>query len=144
MKYKFIKIVTVLVMINIVFIPFICNRFWEFGETYAHNTLSFLHTIRDLSDSFIDYSVPIHLFYYLGELACAIFILIRALAERPAACICGSLVGIGLSSFILYQVNFSDTIWYVGGNNAQLTFGFYISYAGFISMLIASLVEEKE
>lgn len=145
MKYKIIYIIAVLIMLNIVFVPFICNRFWSLETEHdRRQAIYFSDMIEDLSDSnSSDDDVPIHGVYYLGGLACTLFIFINALRKNSGTCVFGSLLGIGLSLYLFYQVHLGPG-WYVCGNDAQLTFGFYISCVGFISMLIASLVEEKE
>lgn len=146
MKYKIVRIIAVLAIINIVCVPFLCNRFWSLEtENDRRQAIYFLDMLEDLSDGNpSDDDVPIHGLYYLGGLVCTLFIFIGALRKSSGACTFGSLVGIGLSLYLFYQVHLGNTIWYVRGNNAHLTFGFYISCVGFISMLIASLVEEKE
>ncbi len=146
MKYKILRIIVVLAIINIVCVPFLCNRFWSLEtENDRRQAIYFLDMLEDLSDGNpSDDDVPIHGLYYLGGLVCTLFIFIGALRKSSGVCTFGSLVGIGLSLYLFYQIHLSNTIWYVRGNNAHLTFGFYISCFGFISMLIASLVEEKE
>lgn len=88
--------------------------------------------------------VPIDGLYYFGGLACALFIFISALGKSSGACTFGSLVGIGLSLYVFYQIYLGTTRWYVGLHDAQLTFGYYISCIGFFAMFIASLSKEQE
>ncbi len=146
MKYKIIYIVAVLIMLNIVFIPFLCNKFWEIGDKHSDSDArSFSDLIEDLGDGYsADVSVPIDGLNYFGGLTCALFIFISALRKSPKACTYGSIAGIGISLYLFYQIYLSDAIWYVGGNHAHLTFGFYISCAGFIAVLIASLCGKNE
>lgn len=146
MKYRVLWIIALLLILNIIFIPFLCNRFWSLETEHSRSqAVYFSDMIEDLGDGYsADASVPIDFLYYFVGLACTLFVFISALGKSSGACTLGSLVGIGLSLYLFYQIHLSNTIWYVRGNNAHLTFGFYISCFGFISMLIASLVEEKE
>lgn len=141
--HVFICIVAVIIMLNIFCIPFLCNEFWDIGDDHAsHNARYFLTMIEDLSDGYsANASVPIDGIYYIGGLISALFIFVSAIGKNSGACVVGSLVGIGLLLYLFYQIN--STIWYVGGNNAHLTVGFYISCVGFVSLLIASLYKEK-
>ena len=142
--HMFICIAAIIVMLNIVCIPFLCNKYWSISEDIHQYAQSFLDTIEDLSDGYSSNDdVPIDGLYYFGGLACALFILISALGKSSGACKFGSLVGIGLSLYIFYQIYLGTTTWYVGLHDAQLTFGYYISCVGFISMLIASLHREQ-
>ncbi len=146
--YLVTRIIAVLLILNIVFIPSLCNKFWSIGDGDTSNKYSFLDMIGGIADdirrgySYSDYGLPI--LYYFGGLACALFIFVCALRERLGACTAGSLVGVGLSLFIFYQIYSGNTRYYVGLNYAHLTFGFYISCAGFISILIASLYKNRE
>jgi len=148
MKYKIIYIVAVLVILNIVCIPFLCNKLWSIEDISDH-AYSFSDMIEGIVDD-IHYGYSFHLdddvpfLYYFGGLACAIFIFIGALRKSTGSCRLGSLVGSGLSLYIFYQINLGTTRYYVSGNNAFLTFGFYISCAGFIAVLIASLCRGNE
>jgi len=138
--HMFICIIAILVMLNIVCLPFLCNRFWDIRDQHRdRNARSFSDLIEDLGDGYsADVSVPIDVLYYLGGFACALFIFINALRKRTGACTFGSTVGIGLILYLLWQIYSGTTTWYIGFNNAHLTFGFYITCAGFIAVLIAS------
>ena len=148
MKYRIICIIAVLIILNIVCIPFICNELWSIEDISDH-AYSFSDMIEGIVDDihygysfYLDDEVPI--LYYFGGLVCTIFIFISALRKSPKACTYGSIVGIGISLYIFFQIYLGTSRYYVSGNDALLTFGFYISCVGFISMLIASLIEEKE
>lgn len=146
MKYRVLWIIALLLMLNIIFIPFLCNRFWSLETEHSREqALYFSDTIEELVDGYYsDDDVPIDILYYFVGLACALFIFICALRKSSGACILGSLVGVCVSLYLFYEIYIGSNIWYVCGNNAHLTFGYYISCVGFISMLIASLVEEKQ
>ncbi len=130
----FIRIIAVLLMLNLVGIPFLGNKFdvWSSADM-----------IRDLKDGSSRDDVPIDVLYYLGGLTCALFIFTGASRESTSTCTFGSLAGIGLMLYVFYQINLGTTIWYVGLHEAHLTFGYYISCVGFISILIASLYKKE-
>jgi len=140
MKYRIICIIAALVIFNIVCIPFVCNKYWSISnEDISQDAQSFSDMIENLREGYSsEVSVPIDGLYYFGGLACALFIFISALRKSSGACILGSTVGIGLCLYIFYQINLGTTRWYVGLHEARLTFGYYISCAGFIFMLITS------
>ena len=146
MKYKIIRVVAVIVMLNIVYVPFICNKFWSLKSEHSRSqAVYFFDTIESVRDGWSpDDVAPIHVMYYLGGLVCTLFIFISALSKSTGACRFGSLIGIGLSLYLFYQVHSGTIIWYVHGNNAHLTYGYYISCVGFASMLTVSLVPQKE
>ena len=143
--HLFICIIAVIMMLSFVCIPFICNDFWSFeDEQDRMQAVYFSDVIEDLSDDYSsDDDVPIHGIYYLGGMLCTLLILIGALGKNSGVCTFGSLVGIAICLYLFYQVHSGTTIWYVRGNNAHLTYGFYISCIGFVSILIASLYKEK-
>lgn len=144
-SHVFIGIIAVLVIFNIIDIPFICNEYWSISEDIDKHAQSFLETIEDLNDGYYSSNddVPIDVLYYFGGLACALFIFICSFGKSSGACTFGSLVGIGLSLYIFYQI-YLGTGWCVGLHDAHLTFGYYITCVGFISILIASLYKEQE
>lgn len=145
-SHVFICIIAVLVMLNIVCIPFLCNKYWSIGnKDINQDAQSFSDMIEDLSDGYSSNDdVPIDGLYYFGGLACALFVFISALGKSSGACTFGSLAGIGLLLYLFYQIYLGTTRWYVGLHDAQLTFGYYISCGGFISILIASLYKKQE
>lgn len=146
MKYRIIWIIALLVILNIVFIPFLCNKYWSLGnKDISQDAQSFSDMIEGLSDGYSSNDdVPIDGLYYFGGLACALLIFISALGKSSGACTFGSLVGIGLSLYVFYQIYLGTTRWYVGLHDAHLTFGYYISCVGFIAMFIASLYKKQE
>ncbi len=145
--HVFICVIAVIVMLNIVCVPFICNKFWSI-EDINEGAYSFSDMIEEVMD-YIHYGYSFYLddeitiLYYFGGLVCALFIFFSALGKSSGACAFGSLVGSGLSLYIFYQIYLGTTRYYVSGNNASLTFGYYVSCVGFISMLIASLHKEQ-
>lgn len=143
--HVFISIIAVLLMLNLVCIPFLCNKYWSIGnKDINHYAQSFSDMIEDLKDNYSSNDdVPIDVLYYLGGLVCALFIFIGALGKSSSTCTFGSLAGIGLMLYLFYQIYLGTTIWYVGLHEAHLTFGYYISCVGFISILIASLYKKQ-
>ena len=104
-SHVFICIVAVLIMLNIVCIPFLCNKYWSISEDIHQYAQSFLDTIEDLSDGYSSNGdVPIDVLYYFGGLICALFIFISALGKSAGACKFGSLAGIGLSLYVFSHI----------------------------------------
>lgn len=136
MKYRIICILAVVIILNIVCVPFVCNEYWEIGKGY--NAYSFLDMIENLKDGYYNDFRMLDLLYYIGGLACSFFLFIDGLLKKSKSCKSGSIIGICLSSFLLYIFHLGPMEWELGWGAAYLSFGFYISFAGFIAILIAS------
>ena len=144
--HRFICITAILVMLNIFFIPFLSDKYGlivdEGERVRAHTFADMIENLGDGHSS--DDEMPIDGLYYIGGAICALFIFICALGKNSGACAVGSVGGIILSLYLFYQLYLGTTRWYIGLSDAHLTFGYYISCFGFISMLIASLSKERE
>ena len=135
MQYRFIWIVALIVMLNIILIPFVSN---EAGlivdEDERIHAYSFFDLIEDIKEEDVRFVTGV---YYIAGLICALLIFIGALREKTDTCVFGSVVGIIVSLYLFYEFNVSG--WYLGLGHACLTFGYYISFVGFVSILIATL-----
>lgn len=147
-RYRIILIVALFVMMNIFFVPFISD---ENGlivdEDERVHAISFGDMIEDMEDGYYSNDsdeIPLEGKYYFGGLICVSIILISALCKSSGACAAGSVAGIFLSLYIFYQIYLGPTKWYVGLSDAHLTVGYYISCAGFISLLVASIYKKSE
>lgn len=146
MKYRIIWIIALLVILNIVLIPFLSDEEGLIvGEGERVRAHSFADMLENLSDGHSSGDeIPIDGLYYLGGLVCALFIFVSALGKSAGACTFGSAGGIILSLYLFYQFYLGTTRWYIGLSDAHLTFGYYISCVGFISMFVASLYKKHE
>lgn len=144
--HKFICLIAVLVLLNIVFVPFLSDEdgliVEDGGRVHAH---SFADMTERLSDDYSsDDEIPIDGLYYIGGSICTLFIFFSALGKISVYCTVGSAGGIILSLYLFYQIYLGTTRWYIGLQDAHLTFGFYISCIGFLSMFIASIYKKQE
>lgn len=146
MKYRIIWIVALIVVMNIFIVPFISDENGLIvGEDESVHALSFADMIENMEDG--DYAndseeIPIEGKYYFGGLICASFVLISALCKGKGACVVGSVAGILLLAHVFYQIYLGSTEWYMGLSDAHLTIGYYISFIGFISMLVAAIYKK--
>lgn len=138
-------ITAVLILLNILFIPFLSDEdglFVENGERVrAH---SFADMAESLSEGNSSDDIPIDGLYYIGCSLCALVIFVSALGNLSEYCTVGAAVGTALSMYIYYQIYLGKTRWYIGLQDAHLTFGYYISCIGFIVILITSLHQKHE
>ena len=143
--HKFICITALLILLNILFIPFLSDEDGLFvedgGRVHAH---SFVDMAERLGDGDSSDDVPIDGLYYLGCSICALVIFASALGKISVYCTVGAAGGIALSLYIFYQIYLGTERWYIGLQDAHLTFGYYISCIGFISLFIASLYQKQE
>lgn len=145
-RFKIIYIIALVVILNIILIPFISDENGLIvGEDERVRAYSFFELIEDLSnDDASNLKVPIDRMYYIWCPLCALFIFICALREIEDACILGSAVGIFLLLIPFYEIYLGTSTYSLGLSDAHLTFGYYISCAGFISMLVLSICEYQE
>ena len=146
MKYIILRIIAVLAILNLVFVPFLSDEnglIVDEGERVCAYT--FMDMIDDLGDGTpSDNDIPIDGLYYILCPICALFVFYGALAKSASACTFGSVAGSIILGILFYQLYVGTTKWYIGISDAHLTFGYYISCVAFIVMLMASLSKEQE
>ena len=146
--HRVICVIAVLVLLNIVFIPFLSNEdglIVDRGNSVS--SYSFSDMVEKLEDgkysNIPDDVIPIDFIYYIACPMCVLCAFIGALAKSRSTCIFGSVCGLALSVYLFYQVYLGETRWYIVFEDAHLTFGYYISCEGFIALFIASLCQKQ-
>lgn len=144
-KYITICIIAILLVLNIILIPFISDKNGLIvGKDERVHSHSFGDMIDDLTNDYTkgdEFRIDI-LYYIVGSIF-ALFILLGALGKSSGVCTFASWLGIAALVYLFYEIYLTEG-WSIGLSDAHLTIGFYLSCVGFISTLIILQCKEPE